>query len=244
MLKIKDIVLSLVILLASAAIFFALSTEENKTYMLSRVQALKNTLIKPATSSIAARPLSTMSQAKIVHRPNSTRGHADHGWLNTYHSFSFANWYDPRYEEFGSLRVLNEDRVAPQTGFPTHPHRDFEIFSYIVSGELTHRDSIKGKGGSSASKDDFYVMVSWTFLDAVNCVVTNGITRNVAMSSLPLVAQALLTLNRMRMPTSGSTSFRSGSSPGQEVCYSARCQHDIQTNKRRIATYLPHINIL
>lgn len=149
-----NIVISFVLLVVSffAAIFF--SSEKAPSYMLSRAQAL----LKTKSTSIT-RPLSTMATAQIVHRPSSTRGHADHGWLDTYHSFSFASWYDPRYEEFGSVRVLNEDRVAPQTGFPTHPHRDFEIFSYIINGELTHRDSIKGKSGKGASKEDFFVMV-------------------------------------------------------------------------------------
>src|SRR4051812_30419746 len=61
--------------------------------------------------------MANLSHAKIVYRPSSTRGTANHGWLDTKHSFSFASWYDPRYEQFGSLRVLNEDRVAPQQGF-------------------------------------------------------------------------------------------------------------------------------
>ncbi|KAI4142069.1 MAG: hypothetical protein L6R39_005092 [Caloplaca ligustica] len=112
--------------------------------------------------SIARTAKSIMSQslshAKIVARRSKDRGHAHHGWLDTYHTFSFANYYDPKFETFGALRVLNEDRVAPKSGFPSHTHRNAEIFSYILSGELTHRDSTMNKGATStvASKDSFY----------------------------------------------------------------------------------------
>jgi redox-sensitive bicupin YhaK (pirin superfamily) len=92
------------------------------------------------------------SATMITIRPSAERGHANHGWLDTNYTFSFSDYYDPRHMGFRDLRVINEDRVSAGRGFGMHPHRDMEILTYIIDGELSHRDSM-GRGATIQRND-------------------------------------------------------------------------------------------
>ena len=93
-------------------------------------------------------------------RPFATLGHADHGWLDARHHFSFANYHDPDRMGWGSIRVWNDDTIAAQSGFPPHPHRDMEIITYVRTGAITHRDSLGNEGRTEAG--DVQVMSAGT----------------------------------------------------------------------------------
>ncbi len=95
-------------------------------------------------------------------RPSAERGHADHGWLKATHSFSFANYHDPKHMHFRALRVLNQDKVAPHSGFATHPHQEMEIVTIVLSGRLEHKDSTGNTGQLGAA--DIQVMHAGTGL--------------------------------------------------------------------------------
>ncbi len=86
----------------------------------------------------------------IEHRPFSSLGAANHGWLDARHHFSFAEYHDPARTQWGSLRVWNDDTIAPKTGFPPHPHRDMEIITYVRKGAITHEDSLGNRGRTEA----------------------------------------------------------------------------------------------
>ncbi|WP_298423254.1 pirin family protein [Rhodoblastus sp.] len=93
-------------------------------------------------------------------RPFDSLGHADHGWLDARHHFSFADYFDPRRSRWGALRVWNDDTIQPRSGFPTHPHRNMEIITFVRKGAITHRDSLGNQGRTEAG--DVQVMSAGT----------------------------------------------------------------------------------
>ena len=102
----------------------------------------------------------TLHTARIQKRSFDSLGHADHGWLNARHHFSFANYHDPARMGWGAIRVWNDDEIAGNSGFPAHPHRDMEIITYVRTGAITHQDSLGNKGRTGAG--DVQVMSAGT----------------------------------------------------------------------------------
>ena len=104
--------------------------------------------------------LTTTTEKAIERRPFEELGHAEHGWLNARHHFSFANYYDPDRMNWGSIRVWNDDEISANSGFPPHPHRDMEIITYVRTGAITHQDSMGNQGRTAAG--DVQVMSAGT----------------------------------------------------------------------------------
>jgi redox-sensitive bicupin YhaK (pirin superfamily) len=120
-----------------STLILASNQTTNQQNKLASASTLKN-LTRTISRNMSTKP-PTM---KVTAWPSSERGHANHGWLYSFHTFSFASWFSPKHNGIGPLRVINEDRVEKGTGFGTHSHSEFLIWSYIVSGELEHKDSM------------------------------------------------------------------------------------------------------
>src|SRR5436189_3668051 len=117
-------------------------------------------MLRQETRSFPTRGGLWHDSAMMNIRKADERGHAEHGWLDTYHTFSFGDYHDPKWMGFRSLRVINDDLVMPRNGFGKHPHRDMEIITYILSGSLAHQDSMGN--GRTISTGEFQYMAAGT----------------------------------------------------------------------------------
>ncbi|WP_036286341.1 pirin family protein [Methylosinus sp. PW1] len=149
-------------------------------------------------------------------RPFDSLGGADHGWLDAKHHFSFADYHDARRMHWGNLRVWNDDTIAPHTGFPTHPHRDMEIVTYVREGAITHQDSLGNKGRTEAG--DVQVMSAGSGIAHSEYNLENGPTRIFQIWILPTT--------RGGAPSWGSRPFPKGDRSGRFVTLASGFDND------------------
>ncbi|MHA0317177.1 pirin family protein [Sphingomonas melonis] len=166
-------------------------------------------------------------------RPFASLGGANHGWLDAKHHFSFANYYDPKRESWGNLRVWNDDTIAPQSGFPPHPHRDMEIITYVREGAITHQDNLGNLGRTEAG--DVQVMSAGTGIAHAEYNREDVTTKIFQIWIQPT--------SRGEKPSWGARPFPKGERAGQFVVLASGYEEDgdalrIRTDGRVVAATL------
>lgn len=166
-------------------------------------------------------------------RPFNSLGGADHGWLKAKHHFSFAEYYDPKRMNWGNLRVWNDDAIAPETGFPPHPHRDMEIITYVRQGAITHEDNLGNKGRTEAG--DVQVMSAGTGIAHSEYNLEEETTKIFQIWIIPT--------ERGGQPSWGTKPFPKGERSGQFVTLASGYAEDtdalpIRTNARVVGATL------
>ncbi len=158
-------------------------------------------------------------------RPFAGLGHANHGWLDANHHFSFAEYHDPARVQWGNLRVWNDDKIAPKSGFPPHPHRDMEIITYVRTGAITHRDSLGNEGRTGAG--DVQVMSAGTGITHAEYNLEDEVTTLFQIWILPTTAGGA--------PGWGAKQFPRGERAGQMVVLASGYPEDVDALPIRTA---------
>jgi len=167
--------------------------------------------------------MSNIVQTNIERRPFASLGHADHGWLNARHHFSFADYHDPARMGWGAIRVWNDDEIAAQSGFPPHPHRDMEIITYVRTGAITHQDSLGNKGRTEAG--DVQVMSAGTGIRHAEYNLENETTTLFQIWVLPRAAGG--------SPSWGAKPFPKGDRSGKLVVLASGYDDDSEALRIR-----------